>query len=234
MNFTIVTAVTPDYEEKLRAVITTWKRKQQFKDKPFLLITNGFEEPNERFKDIWPNIKIISWNLKAAENQRENILSSFILAVPDNITTEYYCKIDCDVIFTTDEDVFEEKDFEYDISSCRWGYSFTKDLLLIKEWVKNKEIPGICPLEKIPLVCNTRTTGHKRFASYVCLHKTDFVKEVINIIGKDRLPCPSHDTTLWYFVERLPGKKYRRRILKNKGIVVKKYLNSILSVIKNV
>ena len=53
MDFTIVTAVTPDYENKLLLSVPTWKRKPQFKSKPMILFVNGFDNPRERFKDIW-------------------------------------------------------------------------------------------------------------------------------------------------------------------------------------
>lgn len=232
MNFTIVTAVTPDYEQKLLLTLPTWKRKPQFENQPMIIFCNGFTDYQTRFNNLWPNLKVIDWDLPLSESKRETMLSAFVIGSEKYVDTEYWCKLDCDSFFTNSVDLFEENDFGYDLCTSGWKYSFTKDLIKIKEWVNNKNIPGKCPLDNMILDPNTKLTGHKRIISWCCMHKTDFVKEVISYIGNEKMPCPSHDTLLWYFAERLPNRKWHRKRLKHLGSNTKTRINSIRSMLE--
>jgi hypothetical protein len=217
MNFTIVTAVTPDYEKYLKISVPTWKRKKQFANQKMILFTYGFENHQERFRNLWDDIEIISWDMKEYASQRELILSAFVLGAAKYVQSDYWCKIDGDTIFTTDEDVFTEDDFNYDISSQRWGYSYGYMIDDLRNWAKDKNLPGKCPIGDV-IINRDKNFSHSRFISYICLHKTEFVRECATYCG-NRLPVASHDTYLWYMVSRLPNRKLKRGFLKHKGVV---------------
>ena len=217
MSFTILSAVTPDYEERLRLTSKTWSLKNQFSDKPLVLFTHGFRRPQRRFRDLWKDIKVIDWNMDSYDSQRELMVSSFVLGVK-YIETEFSVKVDCDSYFINDEDVFSNKDFDYDLVSNKWGY--TKPVWFIEKlekWSRLNNIPGKELFPSEIFSSHESRFCHKRIASFICLQKTSFVKECVSYLDEERLPVPSHDTFLWYMAERLPTSKWTAHKLKRRG-----------------
>lgn len=217
MEFTLVSAVTPDYLPKLRLTYQTWARKKQFRGRELIIFCSGFNNPLEEIdlggQDF--KLRVIPWEMKEYHTKRELILSSFVLGSAVAVSSPYWVKLDCDVVFTSDRDIFGDNDFDYDLSSQRWGY--TKPAYWIDElnkWAESLDLPGE------PLLLeknfNLKSIGHKRIISRVCLHKSDFVKECAEIAG-DRLPIPSHDTYLWYMAERLPHRRWKASNLMKSG-----------------
>lgn len=210
MNFAIITAVTPDYLKKLRWTLPTWSIKPQFKNKKLYIYFNGFKDHTDLLfaEEYFNNVYYISWSAPKSETKREEILSSFVYAAKD-IKEEYYVKIDADAFFVDSKDVFDESDFEYDLVSHKWGY--TKPAWWIKEldnfyYSKNDEY------EK-----ETGSIGHKRIQSICCLHKTEFVREILSMVG-DRLPVPSHDTLVWYLADKMEHRKWKSKNLRRLGV----------------
>ena len=206
VNFSIVTAVTPDYLAKLIWTMPTWSYKPQFAGKPIVVFHSGFNCDDPRrlqfIKSIFPTWTFINWRMPEYESTRELMLSSFVLGIEEFVKTPYFVKMDSETFFTSKENVFSETDFNYDLVSHKWGY--TK--------------PGwwIDKLEGLPVNQNdTAVFSHNRIISFCCLHKTDFVINVAKQYGK-RLPIPSHDTLLWWHADK--HGKWLAKNLKQVGV----------------
>lgn len=191
IDFTIVTAITPDYWRRMRYAMPTWTMKPQFKDQPLVVFYSGYDsENNDNFNEIrnhFPNVRFVNWTMPEYDSKRELMLSAFILGIEANIETPYFVKLDCDTYFTDSQDVFTESDcFSMVVGHC-WGY--TK--------------PGwwIYKLEGMPVDGAAPLIRHERIASFCCLHETAFVVRVAQKYGA-RLPIPSHDTLIWWEAER--------------------------------
>ena len=129
------------------------------------------------------------------ENQRELMLSAFVLGIKEFIKTPHFVKLDCDTYFTDDKDVFTEDDLKYDIVGHKWGY--TK--------------PGwwISKLEGTEIDLNEERRNHDRIASFCCMHNTEYVIKIAEKYGQ-RLPIPSHDTLLWWHSKNWLGKNLKK------------------------
>lgn len=221
-QFTLVTAVTPNYLEKLKLTAPTWVWKPQFKGAPLLVYANGFDDPEETLDflyELFDEVTIIDWTMPKYDSQRELMLSAFVLGAPFEVKTPYWVKIDCDAFFFNNQQVFTDEHFGYDIAGSKWHYSkpgrWLNDL---DDWADKNNIPGkryLKPEQVAEAVASGRF-GHNRFASWICLHKTDFTIEAAKLAG-NRLPIPSHDTYLWYMAERLPHRKWARHKFKKCG-----------------
>jgi len=191
LDFTITTAVTPDYLDKMIWALPTWPFKPQFAGKPIVVFHHGFESDDSKklqfIKKHFPMWTFVNWRMPEYDNIRELILSAFVLGIEEFIKTPYFVKIDCETHFTNNKDVFDENDLKYDLVSHKWGY--TK--------------PGwwIDKLEGLPIDTNKLKLEHNRIISFICLHKTEFVINVAKQYGK-RLPIPSHDTLLWWHANK--------------------------------
>ncbi len=215
-NFTLVTAVSKDYLNKLKWSISTWVLKPQFKDKELVVFYDGITEKDLDFVKLYfKKHRLIKWEFKA-ESKREKMLSAFVYGVK-YITTDYYVKLDSDVIFTNTDDVFTDADLTFDIVSHKWGYTKPGYWIPVLDNFYNKTSTIVDPAK-------TDRFSHPRIISFICLHKTDFVRKVISLIGK-RLPVPSHDTVLWYYGNKI-GKVCRKN-LKKTGVVQKNTFKGI-------
>jgi len=188
--------------------------KPQFARCPIVVFTYDYK-PNHKFGNWGRDIKFVSLEDYGWSN-RETVLSAFVLESYKHVQTPYFVKIDGDTHFKTEQDVFKRKEFKFDIFGHRWGYikpaHWVKDL---DEWATEKGLDG--PNEYRDDFDETRKTyNHRRLASFICLHKTEFVKQAASICG-DRLPVPSHDTYLWYIANRLPQYNWGCASLKCRG-----------------
>jgi len=221
-NFSLVSAVTPDYVPKLEWCLPTWTIKPQFKNKKLYLFHHGFDNAKEKLNwvlEYFPNTKMIYWDMEKYENQRELMLSVFVLGSSKYVTEEYFCKLDADTYFTDSQNVFKKKDFQWDLFSHRWGY--TKPA-----WWINKLDAFVNKTEWSGDKSNIGSKGHKRIQSVCCLHKTEFVQYAAKLAG-DRLPVPSHDTYLWYLAEHLSDRSWDSRRLFKYGVGHNSRLRSI-------
>ena len=206
--FTLVTACTPNYVDKLKWSLPSWNIKPQFRDKKLILFHNGFDNlrPLKFVKNHF-DVKFIPWDMPEYDNVRELMLSSFILGSAKHVKTRYFVKIDADAYFTNPDNIFERRDFKHDAVSHRWGY--TKP----GYWVND--------LDMYYLKKDTGKYGNcyrePRIQSIVCLHKTEFVKTLAKEFG-ERLPVPSHDTVLWYFADRMPDRSWKSKNIKRRGV----------------
>lgn len=194
IDFTIVTAVTPDYWPRLIWALPTWVHKPQFADRPIVVFHSGFNNDDPRklqfIKKLFPSWTFVNWRMPKYDSQRELMLSAFVLGIEQYVKTPYYVKLDCDCYFTDSQDVFTDEDLQYDIVGHKWGY--TK--------------PGwwIDKLQGKPIDENNIRVNHDRIASFCCLHKTEYVVNLAKQFN-GRLPIPSHDTVVWFYTKNWKG-----------------------------
>jgi hypothetical protein len=233
-DFTIVSAVNPPYLDKLKLTLPTWQRKPQFANKPAIIFHNGFssnENPPELnwIREYLFNYKLIHWDMEKYDSQRELMLSSFVFGAAAYVETPYWVKIDGDAFFTNSNDVFDKGHLEYDIVGHSWHYSKPgKWLNDLDNWANANKIPGenfLKTPKEIETAIKSNRYGHKRIASFMCLHKTDFTVEAALAAG-DRLPVPSHDTYMWYYAFRT-GKKISSFKIKKRGCLNNTNINEI-------
>lgn len=213
-RITIVTAVNPPYLDKLKITLPTWQRKPQLKDCPMVVFHNGFEDADADLAFIAEvtgrKVKLVEWNMDNADSTRELMLSAFVLGAPFEVDTPYWLKIDGDAYFTNDDDVILDHFYEYDLAGHKWKYTKPGQWIAdLDYWAFNTDVEGDDYLteEQREEAVKSKRFGHKRIASFVCLHNTEFTKEAAELAG-NKLPVPSHDTYLWYMAERLPGRKW--------------------------
>lgn len=239
-RITIVTAVNPPYLEKLKLTLPTWQRKPQLKDCPLVVFHNGFENPDQDLSFIKEvtgrKVKLVEWNMKNAESPRELMLSAFVLGAPYEVETPYWLKIDGDAYFTNDDDIVLDHFYEYDLAGHKWKYTKPgKWICDLDDWAFNMDIDGDNYLseDQRSEAESSKRFGHKRIASFVCLHQTEFTKEAAEAAG-DKLPVPSHDTYLWYMAERLPDRKWCWHSYKKLGCGNQTNINKLKEIILEV
>lgn len=221
-RITIVTAVNPPYVEKLKLTLPTWQRKPQLKDCPLIVFYNGFSDAEKELafvRECGREVKFIPWEMPGAESNRELMLSAFVLGAPKAVETPYWLKIDADAYFSDAQDIILEHFYNYDISAHKWKYSKPGSWLCdLDDWAEANDIDGDIYLndEQRKEAMASKRYGHRRIASFICLHKTEFTREAAEYIS-NRLPIPSHDTYLWYMCERLPDRKWCWHNMKKLG-----------------
>lgn len=212
-EFSIVTAVTPDYLKKLSWALPTWPLKSQFKNRRLYVFHHGFSQPENDLSwigEYFSDIRFFEFTMPEYENQRELMLSSFVLGSAKEVKEPYFCKLDADTFFTDEQDVFTEDDFNYDLFSHSWGY--TKPGWWIDKldaWVKDKPYRGDRN--------DKGRRSEKRIQSICCLHRTEFVRKCADACGT-RLPVPSHDTYLWYMANYFSDCTWNSRKLYKHGV----------------
>jgi hypothetical protein len=219
-KFTILTAIGGNnYLEKFLITHQTWQLKSEFNSVPILILHNSIDP--QKLSHI-KNSQLIEWKQEDV-SMRERMLSAFVLG-SKHIQTPYYLKIDADCFFTNRHPIMTDDLFEYDIVAHRWGYTKpAKWLQELDSWATTKAVPG----QNMNPIITGNCYGHKRFTSWFCLHKTEFVRECLSFVNGDKLPVPSHDTFLWYMANRLK-KKWGRKNFKERGSNHKKHINSTI------
>lgn len=219
---TIVTATDPKYVGHLKLTYPNWVKYKNITKYPMILYVNGFKNGcNDSQLDFirnHPNIKIIEWDFKNTNSQRERMLSAFVFGAARDVTTPYWIKLDADAFFTDHSELFTKEMKDYDIYGHKWGY--TKPFHWIKEldeWASDKDLFKKTKSLFDEKNVEGRRYNHKRVASYVQCHKSDFVKLAANIAG-DKMPVPSQDTYLWYVAERSGSKWHRHNFKRFSGI----------------
>ena len=203
-DITIVTAVDKKYLGHLKVSFPNWIKHKRLDRYPFLVYVNGFDNlQDEELRFLWekPYVTLKAWNLVGAESQRENMLSAFVLGAGNgtDITTKWWVKLDADSFATDNSELITESmKGKYVMVGHRWRYSKPPFFVSkMDEWAK-----GIPELKDSPILFDKKYVDGSRFnhpqgriASYVCLHKTEFVQYAARLAGK-RLPIASHDTYL--------------------------------------
>ena len=221
-DMTIVTSVDRKYLPFLKLAFPNWIKHKHLDRYPFLVYVNGFNTlQDEELRFLWekPYVTLKAWNLPSAQSQRENMLSAFVLGVAKDVTTKLYCKIDSDAFATDNSELITEamKASSAVLIGHRWRYS--KPPIFVSqmdEWAKTVPELQDSPTLFDPKCVDGRRYNHPngRVASYVCLHKMEFVRLAARLAG-DRLPIPSHDSYLSMLAMKLKlpiqGHNFKRR-----------------------
>lgn len=217
-ELTLVTACTPDYLPTLRWTLPTWACKPQFRAARggLILYHHGFKldaqgEPIQLgwVREVFPLVRFIQWDMPAAANDRERMLSAFVLGAARDVETSHWIKLDADAVCTSRDDVFEGEDFEADIVSHPWGYTKPGGWINhLEAWSRGEKPVPVASLEP---------RADSRIISFCCLHRAEFVRWAAKLAG-ERLPVPSHDTYLWWLAEHVEGKHWHARNVKRRGV----------------
>jgi hypothetical protein len=219
-GITLVTAVTPSHLGKLRWCLPTWRLKPQFAELPLIIFIHGFGQDGAiSFHDwllevtpesLFEQTQIIPWPMPEAADDRERMISAFILGAAQHVKTDYFVKLDADCWFTDDKDVFELGDFKHDLVSHRWGY--TRPASYIATLDKWGKLPASRVIDK-----DRNRYNSPRIQSFCCLHKTEFVREAARL-AQGRLPVPSHDTYLWWLAQHVNEFSWHSKNLHKLGV----------------
>lgn len=230
-TLTVVAVVTPEYIERLKVTLPTWVRKKQIAECPLILFGHKCNLHDLHFaKDYFKNVNILNWDWPG-NSRREIVFSAFIFGTA-NIPTTHWVKIDADAFFVSDDDLFDEDDFKYDLCAQRWGYTKPSSwLTILDDWAElislsGKPFLGVKERYEAEL---RNSYGHRRIISYCCLHKTEFTKKAAELFG-GKLPVPSHDTSLFYLANRIGT--WKGKNLKSRGVRHCSRLNSIKNYLK--
>lgn len=193
-DFTIVTAVTPEYLKMLYWGIGSWAYKPQLRDRPVIVYYNGLQEKDLLFVSrVFDNVRYIPWDMEGVESKSEKMFSAFVFGAARDVKTPYYMKMDADAFNINADQLWDDSDFQYDLVGHRWGY--TKPGWFI-DVLDNYYNGTNNPIDKTKAIAK-----QARIESYCCLHRTEWVRGIAAKFN-GRLPVPSHDTTLWYYAEK--------------------------------
>ncbi|NQU12082.1 hypothetical protein HQ590_14905 [bacterium] len=217
---------------QLRGVWPTWCRhKPEIQDHRLVVICD-WAAGNDRWwrhQLRWldhPNLTIVGWDWPASDDsemgamtQRERMLTAWVRVPPMVVNTDYWLKIDTDVVATRSgpwvlDEWFADKPA---IVAPRWGY--TKPATLpgdLDRWART--VPALKPLRSLDLAepdPGQKRIGHRRICSWFCFVDTLFSRTAADY-APGRLPVPSQDTYHWYVAWRC-GEGIRRIKPKNHG-----------------
>lgn len=245
MNYTTVIGVDESHVNQLNLVWPTWlKFKPSLLNHPLIVFFD--RESNLTHQSVrrlvaehddvrvffWPSLKGGKYegdpNSKWTNPQRAKMLSGFVHVPATFVQTEYWLKLDLDVVATGMDDWIDEKWFEDEPAMVAhpWGYTKPADqMLYLDDWTG-------CYLDKFPWWIwlypplglypepGSDLVKHKRIISWCGFFHTEFTRRVSEICqaicGPGQLPVPSQDGTLWYFAAR-GGFPIRRENMKKRG-----------------
>jgi len=218
-DLTVVSAVNGRYWHKLRANLPQWMGMDGLREQRFLIFTNGLTRRQHRWLKGWRNVECVPWDLPGAANDRELMLTAFVLGCAEHVQTPFWMKLDADA--TPVSATWTWPDYAgKTIIGHRCGYTKTKGqanppshfLNQLDAWYEGETGDGPF-FQQIPARARY---GHKRVASYCWIEATEHTRAVAALCGQ-RLPIPSHDTLSWYVayrqgrpVERLNMRKFFR------------------------
>jgi hypothetical protein len=225
-NVTTVTAVNAKYLDKLKANFPLWMKVEGIYEHPMVCYVHGVPLDDPKLDFIRNRAQLIEWDFPEAANTRELMLTAFVLGTAKDIKTRWWLKIDADT--TPKPEAYKDYTWKLDMPDEAWnnsafghkcGYTKSKQcydnkhfLNTLDDWWEAKT--GEEPIFPANIPWREKH-GHKRFASYVCLHKSAFVRRCAEMCD-GRLPIPSHDTFLWYCAERMKKENWGRTNFKKR------------------
>jgi hypothetical protein len=237
-DVTIVTACDPKYIEHLKVTLPNWVKHKHVDKFEMIVYVNGFRRYRRNseldFLRAYPNIRIIPWDMPEAEDQRERMLSAFVLGAAKDVKTPYWVKIDADAYASDDSPLLVPEMKDHVIAGHKWGYSFAKHIGPLIDWANQQPAFNGTPQDIFdPAKVEGRKYWHPRVASFVQFHKSEFVRMAAEIAGT-RLPVPSHDTYLWYVANRLGLPVMRTNFKTRRGMGNKTDLDSLKRIVTGI
>lgn len=228
-KFTTVVGCDYLHIQEFRLVWQTWvKWHSEFLENPLLVVCDGVQSEGwwRRQLDSFIHHGDVTVVTHHAEDctQRAKMLSGLVFAPAKHVKTDWFLKIDTDVIATKCPNPWPLPDWFQGEPTAVFttpGWSYTKPAQLYLQlchWASTKrEFDG---LPEVPAQVH-RPEGkcyHKRIISWLMFGQTAFLQRCADLASDTYplLPSPSQDTYLWYVAERL-GLKYNRHNMKQYG-----------------
>jgi len=231
-NFTTVVALDRHCADQLEGVWPTWRRfKPEIFRRPLLAVCDYMAGNDRwwkhrlRFLDH-PDRKLALWDWPdsddselAGMSQRERMLTGWVKVPPVFVETDYWLKIDTDVVATHRGPWFFDEWFagKPALIASPWGYTkparWPGDL---DRWAAT--VPTLAPGPALDLpepAPDQGTIRHKRIASWLCFVNKIWSKTCVTH-SPGRLPVPSQDTYHWYCAWRM-GETVVRAKMKRYG-----------------
>lgn len=242
-TFSLVVGVDFKHLRQLALTWPTWKRhKSEMLEWPMIVFYDyqQVEENDIRGVVDHPNLRCVAWPFSGTDQvypgdgtckwdspQRYRMLAGFVYVPAACVTTQYWLKLDTDVLATDQEDWIKSKWFEDNpsIVAHRWG--FTKpanQMQKLDEWAS--KLNGISPMFEgfKPLELRgepgASKIGHKRIISWGAFFEAAFSRFVASLASRSCgigfLPVPSQDGYVWYCAKRM-GRGIVRTNMKSRG-----------------
>lgn len=239
-DITVVTAGDERFVNKLYHTVPNWIKLKGMTC-PIIIFMHNIPLEDKRLNPFkqYPNVKVIPWEMKCAETQRERMLAAFVLGAATHVKTPYMVKFDSETVALNDDPWLKDEFFEYDMVGQKWGYTKPAHFVSkIDYWMdglqkigKISNFKGILPLKKYGILSgdiDRNKFGCPRVCSWIRLCKTSLIQNIANNLMFGRLPMPSEDTLVWRWCERL-GLKWGRHNFKGFGWVHSKNLYAEVS-----
>lgn len=215
---TLVVVLDAAHLGQWRVSWPTWaKHRPELLEWPLLVVLDGQQlpEPDLRFVQH-PNMQITQWNGKVGDapdcfwgTQREKMLSAFVHVPARHVQTEYYLKLDTDVVaMERNDDWVQQKWFENDPVYVGKGWGYTKPpwhMSTMDDWGNwHREVRHHPPLNLKPTESG-KIIRHKpnRMISWCMFAKTEWTAHIASYCDFPTLPIPSQDNFIWYMAERM-------------------------------
>lgn len=214
-DITLVIAIDRRHLQELKFTYPTWHRfKNEILQFKRLIIYDKNELNENDFKFIInDNTKCVPWSMDGVD-QREEMLSSFILAVSKHVTTKWYLKLDVDAITTKSCDWIDKSWFADGVvfAAQKWGYSKPSNVLeILDNWGDTVEQLKCYNRLDVPYRPDWGSVHSKRIISWCFFGNTEWTKFVASLCG-DKLPFPSQDTMMYYVAARMKKRFIRLQL----------------------
>lgn len=238
-EFTLVVGVDSKHLEQLALTWPTWMRhKPSLRRSPMLVFRDYEQVTEEEVRSVvdHTNLEVYAWpmggasytgglsNSKWTNSQRYKMLAGFEYVPAMFVRTQYFLKIDTDVVAVGNDNWIDESWFENNPAIVSHAWTFTKppdQILKLDEWASQLPEGTFLspPLNLAPVEGATRL-GHKRIISWCGFFETRFTQICARLCseycGMYQLPVPSQDGVMWYVATRL-GRTIRRVSMKSRG-----------------
>ena len=233
-DYTVVLGVDASHIIHLKTVFPNWleKKPSTFKDKLVVVFYDGHGYDDcPYFNDLLDIVSIhrqtllMPWPHRGVKYesdptsrfgraQRYKMLSGFVHVPAAVVETEYWLKLDLDVVATGNDRWIDERWFDGNPAIVSSPWSYTKpanQMLKLDQWVDvNKdylpEMHGRPPLNLRPRP-GSDLVKHPRIISWCSFFQTSFTKlcstSAEATCGTGKLPAPSQDGFMWYVARRL-------------------------------
>lgn len=227
VGYTLVVGVDAKHLWQLSCVFPTWKKHKPELD--FVPMVVFYDHNEVKESDIQKVIRreahLIPWPPDGVEYegdphdkwtnpQRAKMLSGFVHVPAMAVATDYWLKIDTDVVATGEPNWVKGRWFDNSpaIVCHRWGFTRPPDqMLYLDKWVyENRSKVGMLahkpPLHLVPEEGSDRLR-HSRIISwcgFFCTALTKYASQAARTVcGDGKLPVPSQDGYLWYVATRM-------------------------------
>ncbi len=210
IDCTTVVAIDAKHLDQWRITWPTWARhRPELMKWPLLVITDPLQIPRPDLSFLQhPNLAVVQWPWKVGEDfetQREKMLSAFVHIPAHHVQTEYYLKLDTDVVAMRPGDWVQDKWFENNPVYVAKGWSYTKPpwhMVALDDWGDAVHDIAKYPRLNLEVATSGNKICHKRMISWCMFARTEWTKRISAYCKFPRLPVPSQDNFIWYVAER--------------------------------